>query len=703
MVEFRLLGTVNLTTADGRDARSLVAQPRRLALLAYLAAATPRGNHRRDSLLAIFWPELDQQRARAALRQSLYVLREALGPAALVSQGNEEVGLDFTAVRCDVVDFDRMIESGHMSEALELYRGQLLEGFFISDAPDFERWLETARAQLQAAAARAAGALVERYETRGNLTSAVHWARRATELEPNDEGLVRRLIALLDRNGNRAGAISAYEDFARNLARENETEPAAETTALIAAVRRRDRIAPRMPLPSVDLLARIRGALADRYRVERELAKGRTATVFVAHDVKHHRQVALKVLHPELAAAMGSERFMREIQFAARLDHPHIVAVHDSGDADGLLYFVMPYVGGESLRDRLDREAQLPIAAALRIAGEVVGALGYAHGLGVVHRDIKPENILLADGRALVADFGIARAISGEGSERLTETGLALGTPAYMSPEQGTEVGDVDGRSDLYALGCVLYEMLAGTPPFTGSSAQAVLARHAVDPVPPIRTVRDTVSQAVEKVVLKALAKVPADRHTDAAEFAQALAKSSFEPDEGRRRRAKYVLSAGLLAAAALSLFIGFNAGGWRRHITDGVDVSLHGSVAVLPGQPARLGRQADSTLKRWLRQLVVSQEQYYGEHGTYTTDPAALGLFTQPGRPAAIAKPDSISLEVVWAGGRSWWGRALYRGHRAMSCVVWVGAIADFPAPPSTDRERMRPRREGEPVCDTF
>ena len=406
MVEFRLLGTVNLTTADGRDARSLVAQPRRLALLAYLAAATPRGNHRRDSLLAIFWPELDQQRARAALRQSLYVLREALGPAALVSQGNEEVGLDFTAVRCDVVDFDRMIESGHMSEALELYRGQLLEGFFISDAPDFERWLETARAQLQAAAARAAGALVERYETRGNLTSAVHWARRATELEPNDEGLVRRLIALLDRNGNRAGAISAYEDFARNLARENETEPAAETTALIAAVRRRDRIAPRMPLPSVDLLARIRGALADRYRVERELAKGRTATVFVAHDVKHHRQVALKVLHPELAAAMGSERFMREIQFAARLDHPHIVAVHDSGDADGLLYFVMPYVGGESLRDRLDREAQLPIAAALRIAGEVAGALGYAHGLGVVHRDIKPENILLADGRALSRTSG---------------------------------------------------------------------------------------------------------------------------------------------------------------------------------------------------------------------------------------------------------------------------------------------------------
>src|SRR2546428_9980757 len=261
-----------------------------------------------------------------------------------------------------------------------------------------------------------------------------------------------------------------------------------------------------VPLLPMDLLARLRAGLADRYRVERELARGRTAVVFLAQDLRHDRSVAIKVLHPELAAAVGAERFLREIQLAARLQHPHIVALHDSGETNGLLYFVMPYVEGESLRDRLEREPQLPVPEALRVAGDVAQALTYAHALGVVHRDIKPENILLENGHALVADFGIARAISAAGSERLTDTRIALGPPAYMSPEQGAEDGQVDGRSDLYALGCVVYEMLAGTPPFTEPPAQAILRRHAVDPVAPIRTVRDTVPGGVERAVLKALA-----------------------------------------------------------------------------------------------------------------------------------------------------------------------------------------------------
>src|SRR5258708_39043687 len=213
MVEFQLLGAVSLTTDNGRDARSLVANPRRLHSPAALAAATPRGTDRRDSLLALFWPELDQPRARAALRQSLYVLREVLGAAALVSQGNEEVGLDFGAVRCDVVDFERSIESGHLSEALDLYRGHLLEGFFISDAPEFEHWLETERARLQAAASAAARTLVEQCERGGDLTAAAQWARRAARLAPLDESLLRRLIGLLDRLGGRAGAAVAYEDL----------------------------------------------------------------------------------------------------------------------------------------------------------------------------------------------------------------------------------------------------------------------------------------------------------------------------------------------------------------------------------------------------------------------------------------------------------------------------------------------------------
>jgi len=229
MVEFRVFGALSLSTGTGRDARGLVAQPRRLALLAYLAAATPRG------------PELDQPRARAALRQSLYVLREVLGPAALVSHGNEEVGLDFRAVRCDVVDFRDSIESGHLSEGLDIYRGHLLEGFFISDAPEFERWLETERAALQEAASDAARTLVDRCEAGGDLTAAAQWARRATRLAPFDEGVLRRLVVLLDRLGDRAGAVATYEAFAKRLAADLEVEPAAETKALLTAVQARDR------------------------------------------------------------------------------------------------------------------------------------------------------------------------------------------------------------------------------------------------------------------------------------------------------------------------------------------------------------------------------------------------------------------------------------------------------------------------------
>src|SRR6058998_1437538 len=244
MVEFRLLGTLSLTTADGREVGSLLSQPRRLALLAYLAAATPRGPHRRDTLLALFWPELDQDHARAALRQSLHVLRSALGADTVVSRGDEEIGLDFERIWCDVAAFARAIDGGEPGQALDLYRGNLLEGFFISDAPEFERWLEFERAKLAGVAARTARMLAQSCEKRGDLSTAVHWARRAIELAPNDEGLLRQLIAVLDRTGDRAGALQAYEEFAQHLAEEYEAEPAAETKALLAAVRARETVAP---------------------------------------------------------------------------------------------------------------------------------------------------------------------------------------------------------------------------------------------------------------------------------------------------------------------------------------------------------------------------------------------------------------------------------------------------------------------------
>src|SRR3989454_4444926 len=225
--------------------------------------------------------------------------------------------------------------------------------------------------------------------------------------------------------------------------------------------------------------AQLQAALADRYAIERELGRGGMATVYLAQDLKHHRKVAIKVLKPELAAALGPERFLQEIEIAAGLTHPHILPLYDSGEATGLLYYVMPYVEGETLRNRLDGAGQLPLAEAVQITREVADALSHAHSHDVVHRDIKPENILLEAGHAVVSDFGIARAITAAGGEELTGTGIAVGTPAYMSPEQSAGSRELDGRSDIYSLGCVLYEMLAGHPPFLGATAQEVLARHS--------------------------------------------------------------------------------------------------------------------------------------------------------------------------------------------------------------------------------
>src|SRR5689334_10509381 len=264
----------------------------------------------------------------------------------------------------------------------------------------------------------------------------------------------------------------------------------------------------------------LRDALADRYRLERELGQGGMATVYLAEDLKHRRKVAIKILRPELAAVIGAERFVREIQTIATLQHPHILGLIDSGEVDGTAYYVMPFVDGESLRDRLRREKQLPVADAMRIATEIAAALGYAHRQGVIHRDIKPENILLHDGSALVADFGIALALSSAGATRMTETGLSLGTPHYMSPEQAMGEREITARSDVYALGVVTYEMLVGEPPFTGGSTQAVIAKVLTDDPPPPSRQRKTVPPAVEAAVLTALAKLPADRYGSAAEFA---------------------------------------------------------------------------------------------------------------------------------------------------------------------------------------
>ena len=273
-----------------------------------------------------------------------------------------------------------------------------------------------------------------------------------------------------------------------------------------------------------DVHSRLTATLADRYRVDRELGAGGMATVYLAHDVRHGRDVAIKVLHPDLGAALGSERFLSEIRTTARLQHPHILPLLDSGEAGGLLYYVMPYVTGETLRERLTRERQLPLDDALRIAREVADALADAHAHGIVHRDIKPENILLHGGHAVVADFGIALAVQSAGGHRITQTGLSLGTPQYMSPEQAMGERTIDARSDIYSLGAVTYEMLVGDPPFSGSTVQAIVAKVLTERPTAPTALRDTIPPSVERAVLRALSKLPADRFATAEKFADALA-----------------------------------------------------------------------------------------------------------------------------------------------------------------------------------
>jgi len=271
------------------------------------------------------------------------------------------------------------------------------------------------------------------------------------------------------------------------------------------------------------IASRLTAALADRYRIERELGQGGMATVYLAHDLRHDRDVALKVLRPDLAAVLGRDRFLTEIHLTAKLDHPHILTLIDSGDSDGFLWYVVPFIRGESLRQKLQRETQLGVEEALVITKQVAGALDYAHRHDVIHRDIKPENILLHEGEAMLADFGIALAIRESAGNRLTESGLSVGTLQYMSPEQATATRQLDGRSDVYSLGTVLYEMLAGEPPFTGATGQAVIARLMTTEATPLAVLRPAVPQQVSQAVGRALAKVPADRFATAGDFAAAL------------------------------------------------------------------------------------------------------------------------------------------------------------------------------------
>ncbi len=440
---------------------------------------------------------------------------------------------------------------------------------------------------------------------------------------------------------------------------------------------------------------RFRTALAERYDIDQEIGRGGMATVYLARDRKHDRQVALKVLKPELALVVGAERFVREIRIAASLRHPNILPLFDSGDADGALFYTMPFVPGESLRGRIDRERQLPLADAVGIALEVADALAHAHSHGIVHRDIKPENVLLEAGHAVVADFGIARAV-GDMEGRLTETGLAVGTPAYMSPEQAGGTGEVDARTDQYALGCVLYEMLAGEPPHTGPTPQAVLARSLTEDVRSLRPVRRTVSPALDAVIRRALAPTPADRYTTCHEFAEALrAAAALEPGvtapaaSGRARLVRRVLGPTLavLAIVALGLL-------GRRLLTPTPAIAASRlGLAVFPFRETDPGQ---ANLSEWLGDLLSTALE--GTPGVRVADPWSLWRSLRADRAAPATPPDPVDGERLAqrAGVRHYvLGAVLQRGEQLDATlrlyevgtpdpthtVTATGSVEDLPA----------------------
>ena len=456
---------------------------------------------------------------------------------------------------------------------------------------------------------------------------------------------------------------------------------------------------------------RLSDALSERYRIERPLGSGGMADVYLAMDLRHDRPVALKVLKPELAAMVGAERFLAEIRTTARLQHPHILPLHDSGDADGLLFYVMPFVDGESLRDRLDRERQLPVDDAVRIAKQLAEALDYAHRQGVVHRDLKPANVLMVEGNPVLADFGIALAVGAAGGGRLTETGLSLGTPHYMSPEQATGDGHVGPASDVYALGCVLFEMLSGSPPFVAGTAQAVLGKILTEPVPSVLRERPAVAENVDAVIRTALQKVPADRFRSGADFAAALSNPAYRvPAAGTPASTSspsWSRTLAAMVATAVVVAVGMRlaasndapAAPFQVVAVDVVDLDDPSSVRISPDGRTLLASTGEGL---WIRNLAdFGWTDLPGTEGALTPRWSPDGewiLFTvgdqvlrmrRTGGPAStvLRLPDACDWPEICGGvwgrdGRVW----AVTGFEGVLAAPETGGVAENVIPPGAD-----------------
>lgn len=544
------------TDEAGEGAGEPAVSRRALALLVAVAAAHRTGVSR-DKALALLWPESDEEHGRNALRQSLHTLRREIGASGLLP--GDPLRLNPEVISSDLREFDQARRDGRLEAAAAVYEGPFLDGFHVPGTPEFERWVEETRSSYAREAAAVFETLARQAGQTGDHGTAVQWWRKRAALDPLDSAAAVGLMEALAASGDRAGAIRHGQLHAALVRDELGTDAGPTMTGLIERLRsgayppaanrpvpkgqevreppaRRD-----TPPPAVAarpaFVEQLRTELAGRYAIEAEIERGRDGAVRLlrARDLRHERVVFLKVVHPALASVLDVDRFLREIKLTARLQHPHILPLLDSGEVGGRPWYAMPESPGESLRQRLTRDATIPLDESIRLMQAVAGALDHAHRHDVVHRDVSPENILLAEGHALLTNLGVARALDAAGGPRLTETGMLVGQPAYMSPEQRVGTAPLDGRSDQYSLGCVLFEMLVGEPLFAGPTPQAIMAKRAAVE-PRVKELLTRLPRGIAGALGRALAPAPADRYPTADEFAAALPGSSGAAPAQRRR-----------------------------------------------------------------------------------------------------------------------------------------------------------------------
>jgi serine/threonine-protein kinase len=522
---------------DGQLHTGPASQRRRLALLAVVAAAGARGASR-DKLLALLWPDADPESARHSLYQALHAIRRSVGSDEIF-QGSSTLQLNPARITSDVAEFEEAIERGTHEAAARLYRGPFLDGFRLEGAPEYERWIEAERLRHAREFAGALEALAGAAEAAGNAPAAVRWWRRLAAAEPVSTpaavGLIRALVA----QGDRAGALQFANVHAALVRQHLETEPDAEVEQWIGRLRSGDVPAPTPTAPSpprnrvaeperaedatgheLDQIARI---LGERFEVGERAGRSTLLLSFAARDRRDTRPVELHVLRPRLGALGDGARVVDALERVAALHDPRIVPLRECGVLQGLVYFTTPPVEGPSLRDRLARDRQLPVDEARAIAGELIEALAYAHDRDVRHGDLRPKHLLLGRSGVAITGFGLVEALDLAAGGSAGSTAVTIGAPAYLSPEQLSGETSADERSDLYSVGCILFEMLVGEPPFAGSNLAAVLSRKLTQAASKVRSVRESVPPALETFVDRCLARLPADRFQRATEAREAL------------------------------------------------------------------------------------------------------------------------------------------------------------------------------------